>query len=129
MCLKNNFFVLGQLFTLRLLIDLGLFVLYNAHWSVHFYLIFVKKNLLQSYDKVSINISVYNLNSCKMCKNFIYSIIPYQSAFSRVPSHRKNHISFVLNHRLIKKCVIKQIKLFSLGKGGACKPLTYGLSL
>jgi len=28
-----------------------------------------------------------------MCKKF-YSIIPYQSAFSRFPSHRKNHINF-----------------------------------
>jgi len=28
-------------------------------------------------------------------------------------------INFVLNHRLIKKDVNKQIKLFSLGKGGA----------
>jgi len=50
---------------------------------------------------------------------FIYSIIPYQSTFSRVPNHRKNHINFVLNYRLIKKDVNKQIKLFLLIKGGA----------
>jgi len=31
----------------------------------------------------------------------------------------KNHINFVLDHRLIKKGVNKQIKLFSLSKGGA----------
>jgi len=52
-----------------------------------------------------------------MCKN-AYSIIPFQSAFSRIPSHRKNHINLVLNHRLIKKIVNKQMK-YSLGKGGA----------
>jgi len=81
----------------------------------------VKKILLQSYDKVSINSSAYNFSIAAKCvTNFIYSIIPYQPAFFIVPSHRKNHINFfVLNHRLIKKGVNKQIKLFSLSNGGA----------
>jgi len=87
---------------------------------MHFCLIVVKKNSLQSYDKVSINSSVYNFSTATKCiRNFIYSIILYQSTFSKVPSHRKNHIIFVSNYRLIKKGVNKQIKLFLLDKGGA----------
>jgi len=60
----------------------------------------MKKISLQSYDKVSINCSVYNFSTAGKCV-----VIPYQSAFSRVPSHIKTKLNFVLNHRLIKKGV------------------------
>jgi len=99
----------------RLILASLVFVLYNAHWSVHFCLIEIS---LQNYDKVSIN-SVYTIIITKCVKNCIYSIILHQSVFSRVSSHRKTTLTFILNHRLIKKGVNKQIKLFSLGKGGA----------
>jgi len=56
---------------------------------------------LQSYDKVSINSSVYNFSTAtKYVKIFIYSIIPYQSTFSTVPSPEKPHYSVVMSDQI-----------------------------
>jgi len=88
----------------------ALYIMHIGHW------ILVHCDSLQSYDKVNINIVVYITSTAAKCVKFIYSIIPYQSAFSRVPSHRKNHINFVLNHRLIKKVSINKSNYFHLVK-------------
>ena len=54
-----------------------------------------------------------------MCKKFhLFRISLYFLEFQAI---EKTTIIFVLNHRLIKKSVNKQIKLFSLGKGGASR--------
>jgi len=75
---------------------------------IAFLFIVITKFLLQNYDKVSINSSecMHHLKSCKMCKIFHLFHYSVSVAFSRVPSH-KNHINFVVDHRLIKKGVNK----------------------
>jgi len=66
--------------------------------------------------EISINSSVYTFSTAANCiKIFIYSIIPYQSAFSiEFQAIEKTTLIFALNHKLIKKGVNKQIKLFYL---------------
>jgi len=80
------------------------------------FLIVVKKNSLQSYDKVSINSSVYNFSTAAKCaRNFIplFCISPHFLDFQTI---EKTTLIFILNHmhRLIKKGVNEQIKLFHL---------------
>jgi len=61
------------------------FVIYgNAHWSVHFCLIVVKRISLQSYDKVSINSSVYNLTVTKRVFTPLLHISPHFPEFQAI---------------------------------------------
>jgi len=48
----------------------------------------------------------------------MYSVIPYQSSFSRVPNHRENYTNFVVNHR---KMSINKSNYTHLSKGEASK--------
>jgi len=83
---------------------------------VHFCLIVVKRISLQSYDKVSINSSIYNLTVAKCVFIPLFRISPHFLEFQAIEN---TALIFALNHRLIKKGVNKQIKLFSFSKGGA----------
>jgi len=79
---------------------------------VHFCLIVVKRISLHSYDKVSINSNVYNFIT--VAKRVFIPLSCISLNFLEFQAIEKTILIYVLNHRLIKKGVNKQIKLFSL---------------
>jgi len=54
-----------------------------------------------------------------MCKILYIPLFLISLYFLEFQAIEKTTLIFVLNHRLIKKGVNKQTKLFSLGRGGA----------
>jgi len=77
----------------------------------------MKRILLWSYDEVSINSSVYNFSTAT--EILFIPLFHISLHFLELQGIEKTTLIFILNHRLIKKGVNKQIKLFSHSKGGA----------